>query len=99
MCYEQGLGGLAQDYQHAIKLYEMSADLGLDLAMTNIAYLFYKLATDNVTPFKYNEEVNDQSELYFKAATWARRALFTNERNSEALFLMGKLYEEGYSVD
>jgi TPR repeat protein len=41
----------------------------------------------------------DQDELYFQSATWLRRALFTNENNAEALFLMAKLYEEGYSVD
>jgi TPR repeat protein len=41
----------------------------------------------------------DQEELYFQSATWLRRALFTNENNPEALFLIAKLYEEGYSVD
>ena len=74
--------------------------MGLDLAMCNMGYLFYKLATDNIVPFTYNAEGPlDQDDLYFTAATWARRALFTNDKNPEALFLMGKLHEEGYGVD
>jgi len=68
--------------------------------MANLGYLFFKLATDNLTPFTYNSEgPMDQDDLYFTAATWARRALFTNDKNPEALFLMGKLHEEGYGVD
>ena len=74
--------------------------MGLDLAMSNIGYLFFKLATDNLVPFNYNAEGPlDQDDLYFNAATWVRRALFTNGQNPEALFLMGKLHEEGYAVD
>ena len=68
--------------------------------MTNLGYLFFKLATDNLTPFTYNSEgTMDQDDLYFNAATWTRRALFTNDKNAEALFLMGKLHDEGYAVD
>ena len=68
--------------------------------MSNMGYLFFKLATDNLVPFNYNAEGPlDQDDLYFNAVTWVRRALFTNDQNPEALFLMGKLHEEGYAVD
>ena len=68
--------------------------------MSNVGYLFFKLATDNLVPFNYNAEGPlDQEDLYFNAATWIRRALFTNSQNPEALFRMGKLHEEGYAVD
>lgn len=78
-----------------MKLYEMSADLGFDQAMVNLGYLYYKLAITGAAPFTHwqTRVTMDQDELYFQSATWIRRALFINESNGEALFLMGKLYE------
>jgi TPR repeat protein len=69
--------------------------------MTNLGYLYFKMATQGLFPFTHQvtKQVMDQDELYFQSATWLRRALFTNENNPDALFLMAKLYEEGYSVD
>ena len=101
LCFEQGLGKAVQDYHQAIKLYELSADQQNDQAMTNLGYLYFKMATQGLYPFTHQgtKQVMDQDELYFQSATWLRRALFTNENNAEALFLMAKLYEEGYSVD
>jgi len=43
--------------------------MGLDLAMSNMGYLFFKLATDNLVPFNYNAEGPlDEDDLYFNAA-------------------------------
>ena len=103
LCFEQGLGSAVQDYHQAIKLYELSADLGNDQAMSNMGYLYFKIACQSGNPAAFTHAgtrlVMDQEELYFQAATWLRRALFTNHHNVEALFLMAKLYDEGYSVD
>ncbi|TNV71987.1 hypothetical protein FGO68_gene9598 [Halteria grandinella] len=41
----------------------------------------------------------DLEELYFQSSQWLRRALFVNENNPEALYLLSKLHESGYSVD
>lgn len=43
--------------------------------------------------------MEDQDELYFQSASWVRRALLQNENNAEGLYLMAKLYEEGYAID
>ncbi len=41
-----------------------------------------------------------RDDLYFAAATYARRALFKNGgENAECLYLLGKLHENGYAVD
>lgn len=53
VCFEQGVGDAVQDYQQAMKLYEESADLGYDQAMVNLAYLYFKLASNGAAPFTH----------------------------------------------
>lgn len=77
--------------------------------MVNRAYLHYKLGMlgqeDNpkfLSHFDQNSSQTskyDSSEHLFECANWLRLALSQNEDLKEAHFLLGHLYEEGFSVD
>ncbi|CDW82127.1 sel1 domain protein repeat-containing protein [Stylonychia lemnae] len=94
ICFEQGIGDAVQDYYQALKLYEQSAILGYDQALINQAFLYYKVALSG-----HNLGDMDSSELYFQCAQCLRKALFKDENNCDAIFLLAKLYEEGLSID
>jgi len=90
LCFEQGVGGVAQDYDQAVRLYEESAKQGYHQAWVNLAYLFYKLALQGHL---------DSEELYFQCASNLRRAILKDAKNVEALVLLAKLHLEGLAVD
>ena len=75
-----------------MELYEKSAKLGFCPAMVNRAYLHFKLAEQ--TECEY-----DKSDHYFECSNWLRLALSRNEDIKDAQYLMGHIYEHGFSVD
>jgi TPR repeat protein len=72
--------------------YEKSARLGCISAMVNRAYLHFKMA--NLAESEY-----EQIDHYFDCANWAKLALSKNPEQRDAQYLMGVLYEQGWSVD
>ena len=92
ICFERGYADCEQNREKAMQLYEKSAKLGYCPAMVNRAYLHYKIASE--TECEY-----DKSDHYFECSNWLRLALSRNEDIKDAQYLMGHLYENGYSVD
>ena len=60
--------------------------------MVNRAYLHYKIGKETENEF-------DKSDHYFECSSWLRMALSRNEDIKDAQYLLGHLYEHGYSVD
>ena len=92
ICFERGYGDCEINYEKALQLYEKSAKQGFCPAMVNRAYLHYKMAEQSQCEF-------DKSDHYFECSNWLRLALSRNEDIKDAQYLMGHLYEHGYSVD
>ena len=92
ICFEHGYAGCEQNVEKALQLYEKSAKLGFAPAMVNRAYLHFKVAQQSECEF-------EKSDNFFDCACWLRLALSRNEDIREAQYLLGHLYEKGYSVD
>ena len=98
-----------RDVDFAANQYLKAAQMDYVPAMTNLASLLFRSAKTNrrllfgPTRIQKDQDLevygDDQEDMYFEAANWARLALQSDPNIADANFLLGVLYEQGLSVD
>jgi TPR repeat protein len=81
-CYDNGCGGVAQDYAEAVRLYRLAADQGHAAAQFNLGNMLY---TGEVVAQDYAEALR----LYRLAAA---------QGDADAQFNLGHIFENGQGV-